>query len=285
MTPLLMIRGLRLCSTLGILCLALNNTFAQTDTETTAPPLDDITERQIMAESPPLKYAPLREADILWEKRIWRVIDTREKMNLPFRAPESALFLILKEAAVAGTLPVYSTEDDHFSKRLTREEVIRFCYRQDTVATFDVETGEDQVQIVQNELDWEQVKRFRIKEVWYFNSRTSALEKRILGIAPMIDVLDENGDFKFEQPLFWVYYPQARPLLAQHKVVTPGGNLSANVSWEDWMEMRHFSSMITKENNVHDLRLQDQYTGLELLDQSQRIHHTLFNLEHDMWTF
>src|SRR4051812_4981466 len=32
-----------------------------------------------------LTWQPLREADILWKKRVWREIDTREKQNLAFR--------------------------------------------------------------------------------------------------------------------------------------------------------------------------------------------------------
>ncbi len=29
-----------------------------------------------------IPYAHLREADVMWSKRVWRVIDLREKMNL-----------------------------------------------------------------------------------------------------------------------------------------------------------------------------------------------------------
>jgi hypothetical protein len=31
---------------------------------------------------------PLREADIKWSKKIWRIIDLREKMNHPFTTPQ-----------------------------------------------------------------------------------------------------------------------------------------------------------------------------------------------------
>jgi hypothetical protein len=108
---------------------------------------------------------------------------------------------------------------------------------------------------------------------------------RILGIAPLIDVVDEEGNFRFEKPLFWVYYPQAREILARHKVITPGGNFASTLSWEDWMEMRHFSSFITKENTVGDLRLEDSYTGVDLLMKSKEVGESIFNLEHDLFTY
>jgi len=40
--------------------------------------VDDIVKRTLVEENRIIEWAPIREADIGWEKRIWRVIDTRE---------------------------------------------------------------------------------------------------------------------------------------------------------------------------------------------------------------
>lgn len=249
-------------------------------------PLDDFTTRHAVTENRTLAYAPVREADILWEKRIWRVVDTREKMNKPFVAPESPLFQILSQAAMAGDLPVYSTEDDRFSKRLTKEQIDAELFDVDTIIRFDPENYSEEVQIVRNDMNWEDVKRFRIKESWFFDKNMGTLRVRILGIAPLVEVFDDDGNFKYEKPLFWVHYPTARPLLAQHKVVNWGGNQSATTTWEDWMEMRYFSALPIKENNVYDRRLQDYLSGpAELAMEGQKIDDRLFNAEHDLWTY
>lgn len=270
----------------GVLCVCLtNNLRAQSSYETENAPLDDITVREVVRERTPLKPMPIREADILWEKRIWRVIDTREKINLPFRAPESPLFSILADAALKGDLQVYSTVDDRFSVPMSTNDVNKTLFQTDTIVVFDPERYEESVKIVQNEMNWEDVKRFRIKESWYFDTRAGALKVRILGIAPLVDVIDDEGNFRFEKPLFWVYYPMAREILARHKVITQADNVSSTLSWEDWLEMRHFSSFITKSNNVQDLRLEDRYTGLELLEQSEMIEAGMFNQEHDLFTY
>jgi len=270
----------------GAMLLSINFAFAQ-DPEPVemSPPLDDITDREVVADRVTLAYQPIREADILWEKRIWRVIDVREKMNLTFSAPESPLFKVLTDAALAGEISVYSTEDDKFSKRLSPTDVRGMLFVRDTVVVFEPETYSETVKIVENEINWENVKRFRIKESWFFDTKTSTLRHRILGIAPIIEERDEEGNFRFEKPLFWVYYPAARTLLSKHKAITHGENWSATTTWEDIFEKRYFASYITKENNVQDLRLQDMYSGLDLLMQSDKIKNELFSREHDMWSY
>ena len=75
-------------------------------------PIDDVVQKTIMLDRKVLPYQPVRESDIMWEKRVWRVIDVREKMNLSFAYPEEPFFKILADAATKGDLPVYSTDED-----------------------------------------------------------------------------------------------------------------------------------------------------------------------------
>lgn len=247
-------------------------------------PLDDIVEKRTIVEKRVLPYDHIREADIFWEKRVWRVVDVREKMNLPFAYPERPFFTILMEAAEAGEIQAYSTEDDKFSAKLTSDEVASMGATIDTVVVFDPETYEEQIQIVRNDINPEDVKRFRLKEVWFFDEETSTLQVRVLGIAPLLDVRDENGNFKFEKPMFWVYYPEARNMLAREKVFNLGNDASP-ITWEDLLEMRYFSSYITKVSNVHDRRLQQYLSGVDLLMESDKLRQEIFNFEHDLWSY
>ncbi len=247
-------------------------------------PVDDIVERRLTYEKRILPYDNVREADIFWEKRIWRVIDTREKMNLPFSYPERPFFTILMDAAKSGEITVYSTEDDKFSNPFTTEEVKSIGASRDTIYVTDPETYETTMQVVTNELNPEEIMRYRIKEVWFFDLETSTLQVRILGIAPMIDNKDDNGNFRFEQPLFWVYYPEARKVLA-HERVFNFYNDASPMSWEDLFEMRFFSSYIWKESNVYNRRIQDYVSGVDILLESDRIKSEIFNFEHDLWSY
>jgi gliding motility associated protien GldN len=260
-------------------------TEASEPEEATNAPLDDIVEKKIMLERRVLPYQPVRESDIFWERRVWRILDVREKMNLPFAYPEDPFFKILSDAAIKGDLRVFDAENDKFQKTLTGDEVANMLSTVDTAITFDPETYEEQVKIVRNEVNWEDVKRYRVKEVWYFDKESSEMKVRILGIAPLIDVKDSEGNLRYEKPMFWVYYPEARELLARHRVFNMGGNTNATISWEDLFEMRFFASYIYKESNVYDRKLQDYLTGLDLLMESDKIKNEIFNLEHDLWQY
>lgn len=249
-----------------------------------AQPIDDIVDRKILQERKVLAYSPLREADIFWEKRIWRVIDVREKMNHTFMYPNDPFFSILQNAALNGDITLYSTESDRFEFPLDSTEVYGVFYSTDTVEIMDPVTYEITIKVIENEINWEDIKRFRIKEAWFFDENTGSMNVRILGIAPMIEVTDDNDNFRFEKPMFWAYYPETRPLLAKHKVFNPQ-NDAALISWEDLLEMRFFASYIFKQSNVHDLQLKHYLSGLDLLLEAEKIKEELFNFEHDLWSY
>jgi len=245
-------------------------------------PLNEITYKEVVNEKPVLKYPLLRENDIMWEKRIWRVIDVREKMNQPFARPEESLFEIMASAAKEGEIPIYSTETDDFSVPMTIDELNNILSNEDTVMVIDVQTYDELPQVVYNQVNPENVKRYRVKEIWFFDNNTSSMRTRILGIAPMIDVYDDDGNFRYEKPLFWIHYPSSREALARHRVFN-SGNDGSRMTWEDLFEMRMFSSYVYKESNVGDYRLEEHFSGVDLLHQADRIERTIFNYEHDLW--
>jgi len=246
-------------------------------------PLDDITKRNIVQEKLPLAYAPIQERDIFWENRIWRVIDVREKMNLPFANPERPFFDILVDAAQTGEITLYDTETDDFSYPMNEEDLNRKLFSRDTVEIWtEAETME--LRVVQSQINVEDIKRYRVKEVWYFDSKSSVMKARILGIAPLKEVFDDFGNFKYEQPMFWVHYPSARKVLAQEVAFTDG-NQAARTSWEDIMERRQFASTIYKQSDVLNRRLEDMYSGVDRLMEADKIKQEVFNVEQDFWSY
>ena len=246
-------------------------------------PLDDITKRDIIQEKLPLAYTPINERDIFWENRIWRVIDVREKMNLPFANPNRPFFSILTEAAQKGKITLYNTETDDFSYPMSEEDLNKKLFTSDTVEIWtEAETME--LRVVSDEINPEDIKRYRVKEVWYFDSKSSVMKVRILGIAPLKEVFDDFGNFKYEQPMFWVHYPSARNVLAKELAFTDG-NQAARTSWEDLLERRQFASTIYKQSDVLNRRLEDMYSGVDRLLEADKIKQEMFNVEQDFWSY
>ena len=146
-------------------------------------------------EAPPpiLQYDYVHQKDVFWEKRIWRVIDVREKMNHFFAYPKAPLIDIIVSHAEAGDIQLYNGAHDDFTVPLDEQQLREIGGSYDTIVTYDPETYEEVKEVVYNELDPTDIKQFRVKEVWFFDEEASRLQVRILGIAPIKDVYDDQG--------------------------------------------------------------------------------------------
>ena len=250
--------------------------------------IDDIVSKRLIVENRVLPYEPMREADIAWQKRIWRVIETREKMNLSFRYPEKPFFNILSEMIENGDITVF--DDEKFENPLSYDDIQGRLNKIDTVSYFDYDTYTEKVKIVKTSVNYENINTYRVKEIYFFDEESSTMKVRILGIAPIKDEIDVNtGLVKYSLPLFWVYYPEAREQLAKHMVFNENNDM-APMTWSDLFEKRFFSSFIIKKSNVLDYRVQDYYVegdraGIDRLMEAERIKNELLNFEHDLWTY
>ncbi|MEL7221008.1 MAG: gliding motility protein GldN [Bacteroidota bacterium] len=234
--------------------------------------------------SPPLPYAPVREADILWEKRVWRVIDTREKMNMALRSPGNSLFEAIEQGLEQGAINAYAPQSDRFTEPVSTNDVWASLNQVDTVWVIDPVTGDYQQQIVTSEFDPDRIKRWRVQEVWYQDTRYSTMQVRIIGIAPLIETVTENEQASYETPIFWINYAEARPWLAQYAVAS-SENDANRMSWEDLFSMRRFSSYVYQESDMLGRRLKDYLAGEDLLQHSRKIDRTIQNREMDMWSY
>jgi len=250
--------------------------------------VDDIVQRSLVEDSKMWDWTKLREADISWEKRIWRIIDTREKMNLSFRYENAPFFQLLTGMVENGDIAVF--RDEYFKEPMTMDDIEKTINRIDTTTVFDYDTYEEKIEIVKNTINWEDIRQFRVKEIWYYNEATSRMEVRIIGMAPIKDEIDyTTGELKYSLPLFWVYYPQAKDHFAKHRVFNDFNDI-APMSWYDLFESRFFASYIIKRSNPLDLRIKDIYdgydnAGIDRLLEARKIEDELFNFEHDLWEY
>ncbi len=250
--------------------------------------VDGIVKKRLIIENRILPYEPVREADIAWEKRVWRTIDTREKLNQGFRYPDKPLFNIFRELAENGDIALFS--DEKFTTILSPEDLDGILYSVDTTTYFDYDEYIEKVKVVRDDINWEDINRYRVKEIWFFDEESSTMKVRILGVAPEKDFLDDlTGEVKYTLPLFWIYFPEAREHLSKYRVFNENNDI-APMTWADLFDARFFSSFIYKKSNVNDMTLKMMYdgydgAGVDRLLQSEKIKQELFNFEHDLWEY
>lgn len=262
-------------------------------------------------EKTPLEYGFIDENDVLKSMVVWEIIDMNDKINQPLYhnadglvSQNKSLYQILIDGINSGAISeVY--DDEMFSKRLEADEIkkrtSKLVISDDlidkinsgaTVSDADKKAGTDVY-----ETKSENVKLLKIKGMWYIDKRDSQMKYRLLGIAAMgkdpqtMGVVGGDGELVESEDeyidLFWVFYPNIRPLLA-NQVVFNNQNLSSDITYDDILNARRFSSIIYKSDNGLGNGVIKDYipnNADEQLEESERIKAQILQMENDMWNY
>ncbi len=255
------------------------------------PPLDGVYNKLNTINREPIPYTSLREADVMWSKRIWRVIDLRQKINLPMYYPTTnqegrkSLMKIIYDAVKENTITAYTTENEEFLVPLSPAEIKKGLDKEDTMTMARLEPPyEEYDSVISNPFNTQDVYLFRVKEDWFFDKQRSVMDVRIIGICPYMEVFDEFGEPKGFKPLFWIYFPECRKLFANNEVYNKWNDAERR-TYEDIFFKRLFGSYIYKESNVYDRMIYDYTQGMDGLLEAERIKEELFVKEHDLWEY
>ncbi|MCB0819084.1 MAG: gliding motility protein GldN [Bacteroidetes bacterium] len=251
---------------------------------------DGVFKREHIMNRKPIPYTPIREADVMWKRRIWRIIDLREKINLPLYYPitsdvnglRSLTNVLYKAVTEEVSLRVYSASVDDFSVEITPGDVKKLTEKSyEKMIPSMLDPSVDTLITITESFSPNRVKKILLKEEWFFDRQRSVLDVRILGISLLYEQEDkEKGD----QPLFWVYFPEARTVLAKYDVFNRKNPMERR-SFDDIFWKRQFSSYIIKEENVYDRSINEYKKGLDALLESNRIKEEIVIMEHDLWEF
>tara|TARA_B100000809_G_scaffold260696_1_gene308124 strand:+ start:9035 stop:9874 length:840 start_codon:yes stop_codon:yes gene_type:complete len=237
-------------------------------------------------------YTHVREADVMWHRRVWRTIDLREKINHPLYYPiqkiedRKSLFDVIKDAVFEGTITAYDETSDEFEMPLTKASAEMLLKKAEVQEQFD-EYGELMEGFADtNWVDYESqdIVSYRLKEDWFFDNERSMMDVKIMGICPVRLELDENGNSKGNVAMFWIYFPEARYVFANFDVFNRQNDAERR-TFEDIFWKRMFNSYAYKRSNVYDRQIIDYRDNLDLLLEAEEIKNNIFTMEHDLWHF
>lgn len=86
-----------------------------------------------------------------------------------------------------------------------KEEMGYHCFGADTLINYTYETNQTETVIV----PWnriEQIAKIRFVHNWYYDARRARLCSRLVGMAPMAKLVDQEGEFRYYTPLFYQMY-------------------------------------------------------------------------------
>lgn len=261
----------------------------------------------------PLEYGFVEDKDILKSMFVWEIIDLNDKINQPFYYdnPNSllskntrSLYQILLDAALSGQIEeVYDDED--FTTKLSAEGIKK---RLEKVVLNDaaidiLQSGRQLTEQEKKEYtDYfqtttDKVKMLKIMGMWFIDKRDGQMKYRPLGIAAMGPDPAVQGVYDAEGKaiagkdelidLFWVYYPKARDILANNYVFNKK-NSSADLSFDDVINARRFSSVIYKSSSgLGDGNIKDYVprNAEEQLEESERIKGQILEMENELWNY
>ncbi|MBE0655764.1 MAG: gliding motility protein GldN [Bacteroidales bacterium] len=249
----------------------------------------NVYDRIHIREKKPIPYVPIREADVMWSKDIWRIIDLREKMNQQLYYPidpidqRMSLFGVIMHGIRENNLKAYA---DHPNKMFTTDLLMS---ETEIIQKIGADTVFGEVR-----LQTRDIKQFLVKEKWFFDKQHSTMRVRIMGMAPIRvynqQIVLPDGSIQISPEVqyeiaFWVYFPEYRPLFAKYEIYNQN-NDSNPISFDDLFIQRKFASFIFKESNVYQNRAIREYlTGDDILYEAERIKQELFQFEHDLWEY
>ena len=235
----------------------------------------------------------VREADVVWAHRVWRVIDFKEKINQVFYYPiapdqgRKNLFTILDEALTSGQIRGF--DGDMFENVVNWEELKASLAGSEVIERYDTDIDGNEIityDTIMTSLKAEDVTMLRIKEDWFIDKNRSVEDVRIIGFALIYMQQKEEGTPPVQMPLAWIRYndPEVRELLANAEVYNMD-NERARRSYDDIFRKRIFSSYVIRESNDFNRRIEDYASGIDAWMESQRIEDYLFEMEEDMWEY
>ncbi|WP_291530014.1 gliding motility protein GldN [Bacteroides sp. UBA939] len=232
--------------------------------------------------------------DVVWMREIYRTLDLTKDTNGALYYPvepqgdKMNLFTTMFRLLAQKKIPAYEYGLDG-TERFRKESEVTF---RDVLDRFQiyyelkkVANRRDSVLSLNNsDIPSADVLSYFIKEVWYFDQRTSAYGSVVTAICPVLHRSEEFSSEKVKLPMFWINYQDLAPHLIQSKVSISNYNNAANSTWDDFFAARLYQGDIYKVTNLQNLALA-QYcpTDSAMVREQRRIEKELADFEKTLY--
>ncbi len=228
-----------------------------------------------------------------WSRVIYRQLDLTKEANAPLYymdtsgedSPgkgQSSLFTMLFRLLQNDAIPAYEYLDGQ--ERFTDEYRINFKEFLDRFSIY-YQNENGKITVDDADIPSHEVLAYFLKEVYYFDSRTSNFMVRPLALCPVLLRRDDLDIVATRYPLFWVSYDKLEPHTRKMPVMGSTLNNSINGTVDDFFRLRKYDGEIYKAQNPRNLAIA-QYTSTpeEMKAEQERIEKELRDFEKGLWT-
>ncbi|MCB9354811.1 MAG: hypothetical protein H6575_09625 [Lewinellaceae bacterium] len=155
---------------------------------------------------PANKRPRIRTKGLVWAKKI---LGRQDGATVPVTSARPVKVSVGYQNPVPHFLEVMKNDyrkpfyDNWNERLLTPAERSGMLSRADTVIVYDPETYQETAAIVRNDLNINNIRELRLLQSWYWDERRSCLYICLDAIAPLLDVFDHEGNFRYKRPLFY----------------------------------------------------------------------------------
>ncbi|BDD07944.1 hypothetical protein FUAX_03760 [Fulvitalea axinellae] len=221
----------------------------------------------------PNSVYPISKHDQLYNKRIWRRMDLREKINQPFFSKNKEITKFLMDRVKDGSLvPYYSDSLDaemsqvDFQKRITQKGT-------------------------ENEFYPDEFTVLEIVEDLIFDKKRSRqyFDVQVIGMWQLASVVDDPELRPYDTPIAYFRYKDLEKLFRDNPedaMWYNRNNAAGHLNFADAILLRLFHARITKVDNPDNLEIEDIAPNpQQALFASQEAEYKLMEMEHDLWEY
>lgn len=246
----------------------------------------------------PHSLRPVHEDYQMFKKRLWRMMDLKEKQNKPFFAVNSEISKILIEAVKAGVLQPYT--NDSLTTRMTKETFLENLLPPDArgadetvddgwgAPAADDWGGGGSATPINYEYLPRQISWIEITEDVFFDKIRSRMYYDIISLTLILPPTESVTGL--QTPIATFRYKDLVELwrsMPKEAIWFNPQNNAENRNMADAFDLRLFSSRLTKVSNPDNLYIEDIYgdSRKQAIMAQQWEEHKLMEFEHELWSY